>query len=129
MQPIQRGAGGTPGGLWEFFVGAAMIVIGSILFMQRLMVSSTISALWGTGGSGLALLILLVGIGILFFSGRAVIGWIMVGIGVLMIFVTVILNLVVYFVPTSLFQTVLMLGLVFGGIGLVARALQPHGTS
>ena len=42
---MQRGAGGTPGGLWEFFIGAAMVVVGSILFMQRLMVSSTISAL------------------------------------------------------------------------------------
>src|SRR5262249_51766981 len=127
MQPIQRGAGGTPGGLWEFFIGAAMIIVGSVLFMQHLMVSSTISSLWGTGGSGLALLILLIGIGVLFFSGRAIIGWLMVAVGVVMIFVTVILNLVVYFLPTSLFQTVLMLGLVFGGLGLVARALQPHG--
>src|SRR5262252_5562069 len=103
MQPIPRGAGGTPGGLRELFIGAAMIGIGSILFMQHLMVSSTISSLWGTGGSGLALLILLVGIGVLFFSGRAVIGWIMVGVGVLAIFVSVITNLVVYFMPTSLF--------------------------
>ena len=123
---MQRGAGGTPGGLWEFFIGAAMVVVGSILFMQRLMVSSTISALWGTGGSGIALLVLLIGIGILFFSGRAVIGWILVGIGVLAIFVSVITNLVVYFMPTSLLQTVLMLGLVFGGLGLVSRALRPH---
>ncbi len=84
---MQRGAGGTPGGLWEFFIGAAMVVVGSYLFMQRLMVSSTISALWGAGGSGIALLVLLIGIGILFFSGRAVIGWILVGIGVLMILI------------------------------------------
>jgi len=38
----------------------------------------------------------------------------------------VITNLVVYFMPTSLLQTVLMLGLVFGGLGLVSRALRPH---
>jgi hypothetical protein len=123
---MQRGAGGTPGGLWEFFIGAAMVVVGSYLFMQRLMVSSSISALWGMGGSGIALLVLLIGIGILFFSGRAVIGWILVGIGVLMIFISVITNLVVYFMPTSLLQTVVMLGLVFGGLGLVSRALRPH---
>jgi len=123
---MQRGAGGTPGGLVEFAVGAVMVVIGSYLFMQHLMVSSSIRVLWGAGGSGIALLILLVGIGILFFSGRAVIGWIMVGIGALMILISVISNLVVYFMPTTLFQTVLMLGLVFGGLGLVARALRPH---
>ena len=43
-----------------------------------------------------------------------------------LIFISVITNLVVYFVPTSLLQTVLMLGLVFGGLGLVSRALRPH---
>ncbi len=123
---MQRGAGGTPGGLLEFAVGAVMIAIGSYLFMQHLMVSSSIRVLWGTGGSGIALLILLVGIAILFFSGRAVIGWIMVAIGALMIAISVISNLVVYFMPTSLLQTVLMLGLVFGGLGLVARGLRPH---
>ncbi len=123
---MERGAGGTPGGLVEFFVGAAMIVVGSFLFMQNLMVSSSIRTLWGSGGSGVALLILLIGIGILFFSGRAVIGWIMVGIGALMIFFSVITNLVVYFLPTTLFQAVIMLGMIFGGLGLVARALRPH---
>jgi len=38
----------------------------------------------------------------------------------------VITNLVIYFMPTSLFETILMLGLVFGGLGLVARSLRPH---
>jgi hypothetical protein len=36
------------------------------------------------------------------------------------------MNLDVYFRPTSLFNTLLMLVLLFGGIGLVARALRPR---
>ena len=123
---MQRGAGGTSGGLADFFIGAAMVVIGGYLFLQRLLVTSSIRTLWGSGGSGIALLIMLIGIGVLFFSGRSVIGWIMIIIGAVMIFLSVITNLVIYFMPTSLFETILMLGLVFGGLGLVARSLRPH---
>ncbi len=123
---MQRGAGGTSGGLTEFFIGAAMVVIGGYLFLQRLLVTSSIRTLWGSSGSGIALLVMLIGIGVLFFSGRSVIGWIMIIIGAVMIFLSVITNLVIYFMPTSLFETILMLGLVFGGLGLVARSLRPH---
>jgi hypothetical protein len=31
-----------------------------------------------------------------------------------------------YFRPTSLFATVIMLGLLVGGLGLIARSLRPH---
>jgi hypothetical protein len=123
---MKRGAGGTPGGLTEFFLGTAMVMLGGIVFLQRLMVSSSIPTLWGIGGSGVALLVLLIGIGIVFFSGRAKLGWIMIVVGGLWIMYSVITNLVVYFMPTSLLQTILMLGLVFGGLGLIARALRPH---
>jgi hypothetical protein len=121
---MERGAGGTSGGLGTFLIGAAMTVVGCIWFFQNLMVSSSIRTMWGYGGSGLALLVLVVGIGVLFFSGKSLLGWLMVGVGGLMIFISVISNLVIYFMPTSLFQTVLMLGLIFGGLGLVARSLR-----
>jgi hypothetical protein len=123
---MERGAGGTPGGLTEFFAGAAMVVVGCFLFFQRLMVSSSIQTFWGAGGTGIALLLLLVGIGVLFFSGKSTLGWLLVGAGGLMIFIGVITNLVIYFMPTSLLQTLIMLGLVAGGLGLIARALRPH---
>jgi hypothetical protein len=38
----------------------------------------------------------------------------------------IITNLQVYFRPTSLFNTLLMLGLLAAGIGLVVRALRAH---
>jgi hypothetical protein len=123
---MERGAGGTPGGILEFFIGAAMIVGGGILFFRRLMVTSSFRVMWGQGGSGIALLILLFGIGVVFFSGRSRIGWALIVIGLLMIVFSVITNLVVYFMPTSLFETIVMLGLIFGGLGLVARSLRPH---
>jgi hypothetical protein len=38
----------------------------------------------------------------------------------------VIANMSIYFRPTSLFNTLVMLILLVGGLGLVARALRPH---
>ncbi len=125
---MQRGAGGTPGGLGEFFIGILMIVAGGFLFARRLLVTSTFRVLWGSGGSGLALLIFLVGVGVLFFSGRSRIGWALVVVGVVMIFISVLSDLVIFFRPTGIIETIFMLGLIFGGLGLVARSLRPHST-
>jgi hypothetical protein len=47
-------------------------------------------------------------------------------VGGAIIMISVITNLTIYFVPTSLFNTLIMLGLIFGGLGLVVRALAPH---
>jgi hypothetical protein len=38
----------------------------------------------------------------------------------------IIMNLQIYFQPTSLYNTIVMLVLLAGGIGLVARALRAH---
>jgi hypothetical protein len=122
----RRGAGGTPGGLLEFFVGLGMMIVGGYLFFNNLVVTSSMWVLWGHGGSGLALLVLLVGIGVLFFSGRSWLGWILVVVGLAAIFINVISNLTIYFRPNSFFSTLIMLGLIFGGLGLVARALRAH---
>jgi hypothetical protein len=121
-----RGAGGTSGGLLEFVIGSAMMILGGYWFFSNLVVTSTISVLWGRGGTGIALLVVLVGIGLLFFSGRSRAGWVLVVVGLVAIFITVITNLTIYFRAESLLNTLIMLGLVFGGLGLVARSLRPH---
>lgn len=122
-----KGAGGTPGGLLEFCIGVGMMIIGGYLFFNNLVVTSTIGVLWGRGGTGVALLVVLLGIGVLFFSGRSWIGWGLVIVGMVAIFITVITNLAIFFQPTSFLSTLIMLGLVFGGLGLVARSLRPYG--
>jgi hypothetical protein len=67
---------------------------------------------------------MLVGIGVLFFNGRSRIGWGLLAAGLLIILAGVIANLQIYFRPTSLFNTLIMLGLLAGGVGLVARSLR-----
>lgn len=56
-------------------------------------------------------------------------GWLLTGAGALIILVGIIANLGIYFRPTSLFDTLVILGLLAGGLGLVARSLRPHGAS
>ncbi len=121
-----RGAGGTAGGLGEFFAGTVMVLIGGWLLLNQVTVSTGYWRLWGQSAFGMSLLPLLAGIAVLFFNGRSVIGWILTAAGAGIILLGILLHLDVYFRPTSLFNTLVMLGLLAGGIGLVARSLRPH---
>lgn len=130
----KRGAGGTPGGLIEFFIGLVMILVGSWLFLSRVVVTTLGFGFgFGWGGAsyqvnnfGVALIPLMIGIGILFFNGKNLIGWVLTVGGFLIIIIGILINLRIYFEPTNLVTTILILGTFSGGIGLVARALQPH---
>src|SRR5215211_3024515 len=99
----RRGAGGTRGGVGEFLLGLGMSVAGAYLLTQRVTVTSGYWALWGYNAFGLSLLPLLFGIGLLFFNGRSIIGWLLTFVGVVIVFAGIIMNLDVYFQPTSLF--------------------------
>jgi hypothetical protein len=82
----------------------------------------------GHNAFGLSLVPLLVGIGVLFFDGRSTLGWVLTAAGALIILVGIIANLHVYFRPTSLFDTLPILVLLAGGLGLVARSLRARGS-
>jgi hypothetical protein len=119
-----RGAGGTGGGLRTFFIGAAMVVAGGYLLLTRVSVVSGSWRFYGYNAFGLSLVPLLVGIGILFYNGRSMLGWLLTGAGAIIIVAGIIANLSIYFQPTSLFDTLVMLVLLAGGLGLVARSLR-----
>lgn len=121
-----RGAGGTPGGLGEFLVGFAMAVAGGYLLTQQVTVTSGYWHLWGYNAFGLSLIPLLFGVALLFFNGRSILGWLLLIGGAVIVLAGILLNLEIYFRSTSLFNTLLMLVLLFGGLGLVARSLRSH---
>jgi uncharacterized protein len=132
MEPMEdeerrvRGAGGTPGGVGEFLAGLAMAVAGAYMLTERVTVTSGFWTLWGYSTFGLSLLPLVVGVGLLFYNGKSIAGWLLTFAGVVIILVGIIANLGVYFQPTSLFNTIVMLVLLAGGVGLVARSLRAH---
>jgi hypothetical protein len=118
------GAGGTPGGIGTFFAGLAMAVGGGYMLTQRVTVTSGFWSFGGVHSFGLSLLPLVVGAGMLFFDGKSKAGWVLTLAGAVIILAGILLNLRIYFEPTSLFDTLVMLLLLAGGIGLLARSLK-----
>ena len=51
-------------------------------------------------------------------------GWLLLLIGAVIIFAAILMHLQIYFQPTSLFNTLAMLTLLIGGLGLIARSLR-----
>ena len=119
-----RGAGGTSGGIGAFVVGVLMVAGGGYLLLNQVQVTTSYWSFGGQGSFGLSLLPLLAGIAFLFFNGRSMIGWLLTAVGAVIILAGVLMHMDIYFHQTSLFNTLVMLGLLFGGIGLVARSLR-----
>jgi hypothetical protein len=118
--------GGTPGGISMFLFGLALAIAGGYLIMHQVQVTSGYWQWWGTNTFGLTLLPLVIGIGLLFFNSKSIAGWLLAGGGAVIIFVGILSNLQMYFQPTNLFNTILMLTLFVGGLGLMARALKHY---
>jgi hypothetical protein len=127
MADTERGAGGTPGGIGEFLVGVVMAAVGGYLLTNQVQVTTSFWHFWGANAFGLTLLPLLVGIGVLFFNGRSVAGWLLTIVGCAIILAGILMNMDIYFRQTSLFNTLTMLVLLAGGLGLVARSLRSGG--
>ena len=129
--PRARGAGGTPGGVGAFLAGLLLSVLGGYFVLNQVQVTSsfTFFGLWGwnrPAGFGLTMLPMLIGVGVLFFDGKSKLGWILTAGGALTIVAAVLMSLSIHWEATSLFNTLLMFGLLAAGLGLVARSLRPY---
>ena len=118
--------GGTSGGLIEFVVGLAMSIAGGYMLVSRVVVTSGFWSWNGYNTFGLSLVPLIFGIALVFFNGRSIIGWILIFASAVIIASGILMNLQIYFQPTSLFNTIVMLVLFAGGLGLIARAVMAH---
>jgi hypothetical protein len=120
-----KGAGGTEGGIVEFLLGLAMAVGGGYLLTNQVTISSGFWGWFGPHTFGLSLLPLIVGCGLLFFDARSRGGLLLTVGGAVVILLGILMNLRIFFEPTSLFNTLIMLVLLAGGLGLLARSLRP----
>jgi hypothetical protein len=125
-----EGAGGTPGGIGEFLIGVLVAAVGFYLLFSHVQVHSSYWNFFGAGGAGrsfgVSLIPLLFGIGILFVNGKSVLGWILGVGGLILILAGILVNLDIYFQSTSLMNTLIMLGTIAAGFGLVVKGLRPH---
>ena len=119
-----RDVGGSPGGLGTFLFGLGLAIVGGYLLLDRVTVSG---GYWGWFGSyqnafGITLIPLVIGVGLLFYDGKSLAGSVLAYGGLLVILAGVIANMRIHFQPTSLFQTLVILAMLAGGVGLMARA-------
>ena len=119
-----KGAGGTRGGIGQFFLGCAMAVSGGYLLTNQIIVRTSFWQLWGRNTFGLTLIPFIIGVGFLFANGSSKLGWVLTVGSLVAIISGVLANLSLYFAPTSLWNTLLILVLLAGGVGLVIRSLR-----
>ena len=124
-----QNVGGTQGGTRTFLLGMIMAIAGGYLLFQQVSVGGgywSWNLFGGAGRSfGITLLPLLLGIGILFANGRSLVGRLLTFGSALVIVVGIIANLDIQFQQTSLWNTITMLVLLVGGIGLIVRSVMP----
>src|SRR5262245_41467350 len=108
----RRGAGGTEGGIGQFFLGLAVAALGIYLFLSRVSVTTNFGTLFGSH-FGLILAPLGFGVALIFFSARSVLGWFLTIGSLAAVFVNVLANLAFFFEPTNFFRTTAMIALIF----------------
>lgn len=129
-----KGAGGTSGGVGQFLLGLVMMCGGFYLLLNSIAVTSNFGLgmrLYGTllGGAGITggtlMLPFVIGIGLIFYNARNVIGWLLaVGSAVALVF-GVLASVSFSLRAMTAFDLIVILVLAVGGTGLFLRSLRP----
>ncbi len=129
-----QGAGGSNGGVGRFFIGLAMIVAGGYLFLNAIRISYGFHMgyrLYSLGRfhltSGMTLIPLVFGIGLIFYNSRNIIGWLLSAAALIMLGVGVIASIQFRLQGMSAFELIMILTLLFGGLGLFLSSLRNFG--
>ncbi len=113
--------------LLQFLAGLVMLIAGLFIFSQKVIVSSSFVGGFSMGGmsmtSGLLLVPLIAGIVWMFASGASFPSKVLTGVGVFLIVAAIIASTSIHLVSMTLYDWVLILVLIFGGVGLLAKVL------
>lgn len=126
------GAGGSDGGTGQFLIGLIMMIGGGYLLLNGIVVRPSLGGrIFGVGGmpvtSGMILIPLMFGIGLIFYNAKNRIGWIIAGASLIALVFGVIANTTVQFARLSIFDLLVILILLVGGLGLFLRSLRKSG--
>lgn len=127
----RRGAGGNQGGTGSFLLGLAMMVAGGYLLLQSIVVRPNFglgAGLFNLGGvpvtSGMVLVPFIFGVGMIFYNARNWIGWALAGAALIALVAGVIASINLQFARMSVFDLIVILVLLVGGLGLFLRSLK-----
>jgi len=133
---LVRGAGGTPGGTWLFFLGLVLSGAGLWFFLSNVHVFTrdvgVFSGAFNTGvlgggmpaaSTGVIFAPIFIGLVILFYDARLKWGWALFYVG-LAIIVIEILSRIQFLMQMKTSNLLLMLGMVAAGIGMMLRSFR-----
>lgn len=113
--------------LLQFLAGLVMLIAGLFIFSQKVVVHSSFMSGFSMGGirmtSGLIIVPLIIGIVWMFATGASFASKVMTGVGVFLILVAIIASTSMHLTSMTLYDWVLILVLIFGGAGLLAKIL------
>ncbi len=130
-----KGAGGTSGGIGQFFIGLIMMCGGFYLLLNAITVASGFGfgtrlyafSAFGSGygvTGGMIMIPFMFGIGIIFYNGRNLIGWLLTLGSLTALIFGVIASLSFSFRSMSAFELITILVLAIGGLGLFLRSMK-----
>jgi len=126
-----RGAGGTSGGLGQFFSGLAMLCGGVYLLLNSIIITTSFGfgmRMYGMGQygvtSGMILIPFMFGVGIIFYNSKNIIGWVLASGSLVALVFGVISSIQFSFRLMSAFDLIIILILAVGGLGIFLRSLK-----
>lgn len=130
-----RGAGGTSGGLGQFFIGFIMMCAGFYMLLNSISVTSNFgmgARLYGFsafGGihaitSGTIMFPFIFGVGLIFYNSKNILGWLLTLGSITALIFGVIASIRFSFRSMSAFDLITILVLAIGGLGLFLRSLK-----
>ena len=109
--------------LASFLIGLVLLGAGIYWVLNSFVVSFSWGSLWGGFGMNTSLATGLMLVPLFFFLDRKWVGWVVVAIGLLAILVPLLTSVRFRPITASLWQYVVMFGMIAAGCGLVARGL------
>lgn len=110
----------------EFYMGIVLIVSGIFFLLSKAVVHSGFGA-WSIAGmnisSGLVIIPLMIGIIWLVNNPKSILARLITIAGSIFIIASIIINIRITFTTTSMFDYVIMMLLIAGGIGLVLKSI------
>ncbi|WP_394135775.1 hypothetical protein [Shewanella algae] len=130
-----NGAGGSSGGVGQFFIGLIMMCGGGYMLLNAIRVSSSFGLgtrlygvpafgrQWGITG-GMILVPFILGVGMIFYNGKNILGWLL-AIGSITAMIFGVISTIHFSLRSmSSFDLLVILVLLTGGIGLFLRSLK-----
>lgn len=110
--------------LMELVIGIALLAAGLFMFSKRVIVNTGWYT-WRIGSfslsSGTVVIPLIIGIIWYFYNPKSIISKIIIGLGAIFIVLSVIMSVSINLVATSMYDYILILGMIGAGLGLLLR--------